>query len=256
MQRVIELEGGVNFRDFGGYPTTHGGRVVTGSLFRSGMMAKLTDDDRARVNDLEIAVICDLRRPDERDNEPTALPDDAPERVLIPMDPGSGIALRAALKKNTASVSDRVEFMIGINRELAADHIDDYRRMFEVLLESRAGGFLVHCSAGKDRTGFAAAIIQAALGVPLEHIERDYLFTNEAIDFENFILPRLRARYGHRAATLEEAKAVSGVRVEYIQAALQTVDETFGSIDGYLRDAMHLDDASFDELRGRYVTRS
>ena len=134
MTRVIALDGGINFRDFGGYPTTDGGRVRTGRLFRSGTMSNLTQDDVARINDLQIAVICDFRRDDERQDEPTALPPDDPKRVLIPIDPGSAVAMRAALQANDARLVDRVEFMKGINRELAEDHIDDYRRMFEVLL--------------------------------------------------------------------------------------------------------------------------
>src|SRR5262249_17225888 len=150
-----------------------------------------------------------------------------PRRVCVEIDPDSAIRLRAALEKSVLGVAERIRFMLAINRELARMHTAEYRRVFEALESSGNQGFLVHCAAGKDRTGFGVAAIQLALGVPRETVIEDYLLTNVAMDFESFILPRLKARYGD--IDVEAARALSGVRAEYLHAAFDEVDAGFGS---------------------------
>ena len=97
--------------------------------------------------------------------------------------------------------------------------------MFDALWSAGDDGFLIHCAAGKDRTGFGVAAIQFALGVPRETVIDDYLLTNEAMDFER-VHPAAPARKSGTTATIdvEAAKALSGVRLEYIHAALDEVD--------------------------------
>ena len=241
MPRVLPLEGSINFRDFGGYATRSRARIREGVLFRSGMMAELTAGGRAAFADLDIGTICDLRRSDEREQEPTPFPEHDPARVYVPIDPPSGIRLRESLAREPVELAARVQFMVDINRELALDHVADYRRVFEAVLNLGSRGFLVHCSAGKDRTGFAVALIQLALGVEREAIFADYLLTNDAVDFETFIVPRLEARFPEMRIDLEAARALSGVREEYLAAALGAIDERYGSIDRYFADALGLD---------------
>ena len=125
--------------------------------------------------------------------------------------------------------------------------------MFQVLLEERSGGFLVHCSAGKDRTGFAAAMIKLALGVSREVVERDYLLTNDFVDYENEVGPRLAKLLGDKAPSKAAALALSGVRLEYLHAAFDSSEATFGTIDGYLHEALALDEPTRQELQHRYL---
>jgi len=241
MPRVLSLEGSINFRDFGGYAARDGARLREGVLFRSGMMAELTERGRYAFARLDIGTICDLRRDDERRQDPTPFPEHDPRRVYVPIDPESGVRLRNSLEREPVDLDRRVQFMRDINRELALDHVADYRRVFDAVLNAGPRGFLIHCSAGKDRTGFGVALIQLALGVERDAIYADYLLTNEAVDFETFVVPRLRARYPERNIDLEEARALSGVRAEYLAAALDAVDARFGSIERYLTDAVGLD---------------
>ena len=242
MPRILELDGAVNFRDFGGYETRGGARVKEGKLFRSGTMSGLTARGQRDFGDLGIGVICDLRRPDERDLEPTPFPEHAPRRVSVPIDPDSAVKLREALNLGEpVDVERRVSFMIDINKELARAHVGDYRRVVAAVLDAGEQGFLIHCAAGKDRTGFGVALIQLALGIPHDAVMEDYLLTNRAVDFERFILPRLRARYPDRRIDVEEARALSGVRRDYLHAALSAVDEAFGSFERYLEDSLGLD---------------
>ena len=98
MKRILDVPGAVNLRDFGGYATAQGGRVRTGMLYRSGMLATLTPAGQAALRDLGIGLICDLRRDDERALEPSPFPAHDPLHVQISIDPDSGIKLREAIE--------------------------------------------------------------------------------------------------------------------------------------------------------------
>lgn len=250
-KRILDLPGSVNLRDFGGYETIDGRRVRAGLLYRSGMLAELTPDGQSQLRALGIGVICDLRRPYEREQEPTPFPPHDPLQVHVAIDPDSAVLLREALADSVLDLQQRIDFMIEINRELARAHAADYRRVFAALEASGSRGFLVHCAAGKDRTGFGVAAIQMALGVPRETVIEDYLLTNEAMDFERFILPRLKPRYGE--IDVEAARALSGVRAEYIHAALDELDATFGSFDTYLHEGLGIDARRRAALQDRYL---
>jgi protein-tyrosine phosphatase len=170
---------------------------------------------------------------------------------MIELDPDSGVRLREALATETMlSVPERIRFAIEINRELARVHTAEYRRVFG-RSNRRASRDSSCIAAGKDRTGFGVAAIQLALGVPRETVIEDYLLTNEAKDFEQFILPRLKANYGE--IDVEAARALSGVRAEYIHAAFDEVDATFGSFDNYREVGLGIDARRRDALRNRYL---
>ena len=251
--RVVDLPGSVNFRDFGGYDTHDGARVRRGLLFRCGQMSDLTDHAQSKFAELNIRVICDLRRPDERAADPTPVPNHVSRRVEIPIDPGSAIALRDSLGAGEVDVEQRHDFMRAITGELTRDHADSYARMFQALQEHAPGGFLVHCTAGKDRTGVGVALILLALGVPRDVVMHDYLLTNEVIDFETFLLPRLRASLGHDNIDVEGAKVLSGVRPQYLDAALDEMERACGSQDAYLEQAIGLKTAHREELREHFL---
>lgn len=251
MKRILDVPGAINLRDFGGYTTVEGRRVRSGVLFRSGMLAELTTDGQAALRDLGIGVICDLRRHEERELEPTPFPAHDPRQVHVSIDPDHGVKLREAMEFEGLDLAGRIHYMIEINRELARVHTAEYRQVFDALWSAGENGFLIHCAAGKDRTGFGVAAILFTLGVPRETIVEDYLLTNEAMDFERFILPRLRANYGD--VDVEAAKALSGVRLEYIHAALDEVDANYGSFDGYLERALGIDAQRRAALRARYL---
>src|SRR5262245_54799305 len=104
MKRIIDAPGAINLRDFGGYETVDGRRVRTGLLYRSGMLAGLTREGQAALRRLEIALICDLRRDEERTLEPTPFPTDDPRQIHISIDPGSGIALREEMARTNVDL--------------------------------------------------------------------------------------------------------------------------------------------------------
>lgn len=255
-ERTINLPGAVNLRDFGGYRTEDGRHVRQRRLFRSGHLSGLTDEARDAFQQLQVHTICDLRRPEERQHEPTPFPPGTPRRVEIPIDPGSAIAMRAELDRNDVPLEQRIAFMVEINRDLARHHRDDYARMFEALLDIEEGGFLIHCAAGKDRTGFGCALILHALGVAEQTVLEDYLLTNEVMDFEGYIMPRMRDRFGDDVPVDRDAiMALAGVRPEYLKAAYETIEEEFDGVEYFLERAVGLDQGARETLRQRLLER-
>ena len=252
--RILRLEGAVNLRDFGGYATEDGGRVATRRLYRCGTLADLTDGGKRAFAELDVKLICDLRRGDEKAAEPTPELAGAPGRLEIPIDPGSAVVMRERLTERGLTLKERIDFMVGINRDLASNHAEDYARMFERLLELEDGAFLVHCSAGKDRTGFACALILHALGVSEATVFEDYLLTNEAMDYEGYVLKRIRSHlWTDLEADRESTMALFGVRPEYLRSAYDAIAAEFEGVEHYIEQAIGLDSAARQRLRSRYV---
>jgi protein-tyrosine phosphatase len=257
------LPGAVNLRDFGGYATEDGRMVRRHRLYRSGALAHLSEEAQHAFAELGINLICDLRRQEEKEEEPSPIFRHSPRQLEIPIFPGSALRMSEQSDQSNQSnqgepaeltLAQRIDFMVTINRELARDHAEDYARMFEALLEEQEGGFLVHCSAGKDRTGFACALILHALGVPEQTVLEDYLLTNTALDFEGYILPRLMARYGHEVVPDRETiMALAGVRPEYLRGAYEAIEAEFEGVEHYIEEAIGLDASALRTLRSRLV---
>lgn len=251
--RMPALEGAVNLRDFGGYATQDGRVVRRGRLFRSGSLARLTPAAQQRFRELGIRLICDLRRPEEKHEEPTPIPEQVARRLEIPIDPGSAIAMRARLTDTTLTLKERIDFMVAINRELARDHADAYARMFEGLLELEEGAFLVHCAAGKDRTGFACALVLHALGVPEEVVLEDYLLTNRHVGFEAWVDGLARRLDPEGRLDREAVLALAGVRPEYLRAAYEAIEAEFEGVEYYIERAVGLDAGARALLQSRLL---
>ena len=244
------MEGALNFRDFGGYTTRDGGTVMRGKLFRCGALASIPGHAHEDFAALDIGVICDLRRDDEIERQPSPTSKPFLVRVHIPIAPGSSAQLMSSFQDSGQSHLDRIAFMREITREIARDHIAAYRKLFSELMAVE-NGFLLHCSAGKDRTGFGAAMIQLALGVAIEDVYSDYLLTNASEDLFNFMLPGFLERFGPDADE-QSLRVIAGVREEYLTAALEQVLDQYGSYEGYM-DAAGLDAYARKTLRQRLV---
>ena len=232
--RFIGLEGSLNFRDFGGYPTASGGHIIKGHLFRCGMLSDFTAAGAAGFQALNIGVICDLRGTDEVALYPTPdLPTFDCQRH-IPIAPGTSSDLRGSVSMGQHSAAERSAFMQEITREIACEHVAAYAQMFRALITTEQG-FLVHCMAGKDRTGFGVAVIQLMLGVSEKLVMADYLLTNEASE----LITRTRDRMLEQGIEIDAAslEVITQVKREYLEAALTGLTSEFGGIEGYLEAA-------------------
>lgn len=248
--RFLSIEGGLNFRDFGGYETQDGRIVRRGVLFRSGSLSMIEGVGIRDFERLDIGLICDLRRTDEAERGPAPVHPAFDCRRHIPIAPGSNILLRESLEDRTQTAADRIAIMTQMMRDLVNDHGDDYHTMFEVLLENDRG-FLVHCSAGKDRTGLAAILVLTALGVDLETVRNDYLLTNEAVSLRRLMNDRMREN--HEGVDDESLDAITGVREEYLAAAMTEVRRGHGSLDNYL-SSIGVGSPEREALRARFLT--
>jgi len=249
-ERTVGLTGSPNFRDAGGY-NADGGVLDWGRIFRSGHLAYLTPDDEARLADLELDMVIDLRRPDERDLEPSKLPEGVTV-VGAEITPGSQSSVIYADAKRLGGAQAMFDFMRDINREFVVSQSHHFADVFAAFLENGAQRVLFHCSAGKDRTGFAIAMLQLALGVALEDIEADYLLSRRYYRAEDQ-LARVRDKYPVDHLSDEELRPMMYAELPYLHEALAAIDETWASRRDYLKEGLGLGDSERRELRRRFV---
>lgn len=243
-ERLLGLEGAPNFRDIGDYATANGQRVRRGLMFRSGELSKLTPADAGKVDKLRFKSVIDLRTQEERDHEPSVWLQAPAEIYLSPkdslapnlhdllLDAGTAEGARNGLVKFYASMPDLYR--------------QEYAEMFHHLAAGRLP-MLVHCTAGKDRTGVAMAVLLSSLGVPRQTVIQDYAMT------ERLVPPAAAAarRAGPVGGTAELQLALAQLPEEsriaiwrsdpaYIESALLSIDHKYGSIDSYLEQGLKL----------------
>lgn len=245
---LLPLEGGFNLRDMGGYPTADGRVVKRGTLYRSGMMSMLTEADERHLAELGIATVCDLRRPGERDRDPTRWCESAGVLYWSRDYSESSGELGERLRGSNHTAQDMRATMLGLYCEILVDHAPSYRFLFERLLGGHVP-LLFNCSVGKDRTGVAAALILSVLGVGRDAIFEDYLLTNRYADF-----PRLMQRGGaeverYRSVGPEVLEPLLAADADYLAAMFESLDRDHGGIDAYL-NAIGVDAAAETRLRG------
>jgi protein-tyrosine phosphatase len=257
----VKFEQVVNFRDFGGCPTADGGLVRRGVLYRSAHFGEATDGDLALLEQLGVRLVIDFRGPSDKEQEGhNRLPAGVRE-LLIPMfDPARGndprVVLYSAPPEEVARAyppGRAFEAMLGASQSFVAnpERVRQYGEMLRAIIAADGSPILIHCSAGKDRTGWGAAVVHLALGVPREHIVADYMLSN--------------SYRRNRAARLDELERAGldpellapffGVHENYINSSFDAVDRLYGGVDKYLRDGLGIDDDSLERFRDVMIER-
>ena len=255
-KRHIPLDGTPNFRDLGGYETAEGQTVKWRKIFRSGTLAELSDEDHRLIETLAIRKIYDLRTDDERATYPSRLPSSGLAVVTLAIHGrdvvrGEDFDLEAYLRSLTAD-----EFVKGIKESYHAfviAHAHQYRALFDHLDQQNEGAALIHCAAGKDRTGVACALVLHALGVPEETILHDYKLTNQFLDDDYRTNRKAQLIPEGVDFDVEVEDALFEARHEYIQAAFDAIYSEFGSLDGYLTGALDVSDHKRQRLREKLL---
>jgi protein-tyrosine phosphatase len=249
-ERTLKLSGCPNFRDAGGYATGDGGRLHWQRLFRSGHLANLSDEDCRAVEGLGLDLVIDLRRQDEQRREPSRLPPEVPV-ICADITPGSQASAIYANSRAIDSGEAMFGFMCEINRQFVLSQTESYRAVFSAILDSGAERLLFHCSAGKDRTGFAVAMLHLALDVPAAALREDYLLSRRYYD-PVVELPRARRKYPVDHLADEQLLPMLQVHDAYLDSALSAIAEGYGDAETYLERGLGLDGAARGELRRRF----
>src|SRR5580698_3724748 len=176
---VVPLEGGSNFRDFGGHRTADGTTVRRGLVFRSAHLGSLTDADRAALDKLGVKTIVDLRGVNEAAETPHLIDGLACRVVGAHIEPGVGEKIRGAGADGTASPFLMMQFLTDHYRVYPRRCARGFRTLFATLSDGTHRPLVFHCTAGEDRTGFAGALLLTLLGVHWDTVMEDYLRTND-----------------------------------------------------------------------------
>lgn len=250
-RRRLPLQGARNLRDLGGYPGADGRTVRWDTLYRSGHLGKLTRRDVGLVDGLRLHTLIDLRSAEEKQRHPDRLPQGHALRVLeLPiLDEGNSAMLkdiRRRFEQNDFDDLDTVAVMHQTYRQFALDFSNEYRQFVHAVLAAEGKPILWHCTAGKDRAGFASALLLRLLGVDFAVIQQDYLLSGRYTHPDLSLLAMIFLTRGARPVRL--MKPLWDVRREWITGAFDAIDEHWGSFDAYRRDALNLTDADIRQL--------
>ncbi|MEV5011875.1 tyrosine-protein phosphatase [Streptomyces sp. NPDC093064] len=254
-----ELAAVRNFRDVGGLPTVDGRRVRHGMLFRSGHLAHATDEDASYLGSLGLHTIFDFRNAADVKLEGPDVELPGVRNVNLPLsDPADGAEFWKMVRDGDLdelrSVLDDgkgAHRMIASYRVLIKERTGEHSRVLHALAEDCVP-VLMHCAAGKDRAGLSIAVTLLALGVERDAIVADYLESNA----------KHRRYKVHRSNTsaaayspevMELLSPLFEARAEYLAAALETIEETWGGVDSYLERGLRLAPDTRERLRERLL---
>ena len=243
-ERHYPFEGCFNFRDIGGYPNQEGKRVKSGLYYRAGRQDRMTDQDLSRLSDLQISTQIDLRRPDE-----------AREQGKGPLETmGANYVNIAVIPEGGTDQLSRLVGDTGISGKRYLGYLEfgasSWLQMFEIFAEANSLPVLLHCTAGKDRTGVSTAFLLSVLGVSRDWIEADYLLTNlDTHRQADFIETTIGFPEG---VDREDMIAAAGVPETAMKDFLDGVESKWGSAVGYLQE-IGVTQEQMDTIRDNFL---
>ncbi len=230
----IPAEGMFNLRDLGGFAAAGGKRVKRATVYRSDDLSGVTDAGLKELAARNIHTVVDFRGGEEIELAPNRIPATVSHVIRLPIEPGNVINLGQLTPEHGP------EMMCGLYRVLAEKAQDIYRELFRLLAEFDNTPLLFHCSAGKDRTGLAAALFLLSLGVPEQQVYDDYLRSAELVREKYRAMIEADARY----------EALFTVRRSYLEAALNVIDHDYGGVEDFLTGRLGVD---LERMRSLYT---
>ncbi|MAR79286.1 MAG: hypothetical protein CMM18_03545 [Rhodospirillaceae bacterium] len=229
-----------NFRDLGGYCNKDHLKIKKNNIYRSNFFSNISKEDLIKLKNLNIKTIIDFRGTKESEvNTHEKYSKLGINMYSKPIETNSSIKLYNLFTSGKPSENKVKKLMIESYKEYALDFSENYKFFFEVLSNKDSFPLIFHCTAGKDRTGFAAALLLYCLGMSNENIQKDYLFTNKVWK-PNLELPK--------KASKAAIKAMLRADVEYINSALDAARNAFGNLDLYLTKALKLSDTKKNKI--------
>ncbi|RVU70248.1 MULTISPECIES: tyrosine-protein phosphatase [Lactobacillus] len=252
--RLVALDGALNFRDVGGYQNAQGQSVKWNKIYRSDSLSSLSFKDKIKLAKLKVAVDCDLRSSYEKNSSPDVLWASV-KYVDVPLysDNISEDKSDNKLFRFFHHLPNLKDNFIGqiYQRTLLNTHSqEEFAKVFAELLELPADQALVyHCSAGKDRTGMVSALILMGLGVDDDTIARDYLLTNELYDFA---VSRNLPSNDQISAIIAKMNVTKGEGIA-IRGITETIRQGWGSFDSFFKKELGFSQADLKQLRAMYL---
>lgn len=257
--RLLPIEKGINFRDLGGYQTTDGRTVKWHKLIRSASLNELSLKDQAFLKQYGLKTIVDFRSPEEAEKEPDVTIDDT-NHLFMPVfdvDETKNSISPTELFNELLKDPDGVKQMVQVNKNLVLEPhaTQTYRNFFQVLLDNTDDDhcLLFHCTAGKDRTGFGAALILSVLGVPQETIMEDYLLSAKYSKAKSEKTLAYLKEKGAPQAVIDGVADLLDVKPVYLQTAFDTIIEKYGDVSTYLIEEIGIDETVQQELKNIYL---
>ena len=240
----------INFRDFGGLPTENGKNIKKGIFYRSGSYRDLGFEDRQFIQSLGIQNLFDYREDMEQDTD---------EKQVELAETFHAVSASGHLgifddEDNGEVVKISDESMMDMYRRLPIEN-PAYKVLFEVLVEEDSVPLLHNCTAGKDRTGLATALIQLALGVDWDYVMLDYMKSMNA--YERIFLNEVRRlKNGHKPSDLLHKMPGIVVMPSYLEASFDAIFERYGSLEKYFLDEFGLSQTDLEKLKDKYTEKS
>ena len=222
-----------NFRDCGGYATADGRRMRAGRVYRSGTLDDARDSDLDALQSIGFKTIVDLRAPREKKKELPLIA--GARRIDLPIDLENKARDRLPpLMTKRGAEGEVVEVLKQMYRDLADETWPQAGQLFQILLSADAYPLLIHCRAGKDRTGFLCALVQQAVGLERASIFQDYLKTNDHFGLVTPRMERVMKIFSLGRLQMDNVRASFSARQEYLQAAFDQIDQHHGGLAMYL----------------------
>lgn len=254
--RDLNLASAPNLRDLGGYRTADGRSVKWGLLYRGGALDSLSAEDQRRLQRLQLQRVVDLRSREEIADAPDRLPPALMERrIEMPISAGN-IDIRELTRRINSGDTAQLhldDVLVRANIQFVREQSPLFRAWLHGLLDDQGTPVLYHCTAGKDRTGFASAMVLLALGVPEATVMEDYLASNRFLGEKNRRIAeqvRLASKGRTDPALLQP---LLGVEARYLQAAFMAMREDYGSVENYLREGLGVDAAFRSRLQSKFL---
>jgi protein-tyrosine phosphatase len=243
-QRAGIMEEAPNFRELGGYKSADGKQTVYGKVFRSQALSQLSDRDIEKMREIGIKTIIDFRDDNEVENAPSRLPEGV-KVVRLPVVVGNNASdsMRQAMQTILSDSVQCIRFMEESNRRFATDFAAQYKAFFDVLLKEENYPVVFHCTAGKDRTGFAAALLLSALDVDWNTVMEDYLLTNQ------YLKPQSPAPQMPEQTLPVMRLILWSVQPSYLNAAKDEILQRYGDMDNYLQEELQMGKAEREQLK-------
>ncbi len=237
-KRILSLHGIHNFRDYGNYRARDGAKLVSGTLFRSGQHVDATPGDLDAVAGLGLQTIIDLRGDSERVTYPCTRHNEFAAEVLFA--PGEtsegGQAPHIAAARNVQTAADAHRAMVNLYEAMPfRPKLVEVFRLYFAALAQREGASLIHCLAGKDRTGIAVGVFHHLMGVHGDDIMADFILTNTAGDPDRRIAAGAATVRRNFGAGMEDAavRTLMSVHPEFLETAFAVIKRDHGSVEAY-----------------------